>query len=164
MGDWKLVNEMDGGTNDKDDWQLFNITMDPYEKNNLAGQYSERVETLHAFFKQEQLKDAKVPMPSIWIEVPDSFVVGQPVPGKLHSSTKLKLTDSMLEIEGATLSNFGQTKNVKMRGARQWPPFELMPTGKPIRVATFGNDIERNMMSVKYGTTNKGIKEKEQIY
>jgi len=134
MGDWKLVNEMDGGTKDKDDWELFNITMDPYEKNNLAGQHPERVEALHAFFKQEQLKDAKVPMPSIWIEVPDAVAAGQPVAGKLHSSTELKLAASMLEIEGATLLNFGQPKNVKMRGVTVSVPFELMPTGKRVRV------------------------------
>jgi hypothetical protein len=101
------------------------------------------------FYWYGEDKEKTLPMPSFWMEVPDSVAAGQPIPGKLHSRTELKLAASMLEIEGATLSNFGQTKNVKMKGVSVSVPFELMPTGKRVRVGVKAREKNPASMPVE---------------
>jgi arylsulfatase A-like enzyme len=61
-GDWKIVNYGTEEPDSADAWQLFNLTDDPKEENDIADQYPEKVSLLHQRFIAQRSKDVKKPM------------------------------------------------------------------------------------------------------
>jgi len=55
----------------------------------------------------------------------------------------------------ASLSNFGQTKNVKMRGVTVSVPFELMPSGKRVHVGVKAGEKTSLHAGRDYGPVKK---------
>jgi len=50
-GDWKLIRVFHGGENQAHDYKLYNLKKDIGEKNNVAGEYPEKVKTLDAMIE-----------------------------------------------------------------------------------------------------------------
>ncbi|MEM9282958.1 MAG: sulfatase-like hydrolase/transferase [Verrucomicrobiota bacterium] len=144
IGDWKLVQESSG--NQEGEWELFDLSKDPNETSNLAGQHPERVESLRAFLDQQQQLDAKAPMPSFWIDVPNTAEAGKPILGRLNCSRKMALAAPMLNIEGAELVSFGEVESSELRGVVSSASFELNPTTGLVRVSVIAGDTHPGSM------------------
>lgn len=147
VGDWKLVTHTSKNKDSR--WELFDLANDPYEKFDLAEKHPERVKSLRAFLNQQQLQDAKIPMPSFWIDVPDSSESGKRIQGRLNSPYEIAMEASMLKIEGADLLKFGEAEPVELKGVVVSAPFELMPTANRVSIGVKKSDNHPASMPVQ---------------
>jgi arylsulfatase A-like enzyme len=58
-GDWKIVNYGEDEPKSNNDWQLFNLVEDRYEKYNIAPEYPDITKDLHQRYLNNKLKDYK---------------------------------------------------------------------------------------------------------
>lgn len=101
IGDWKLVNEKKG---EDEQWELYNLKMDPFEEKNLSGQHPERFRELMQFYRSQAAMDDDRWLPSIWIEGPQMFSAGESFVATLHGSMKMKIQRKDLEVKGGRIS------------------------------------------------------------